>query len=189
MTQSTPSINDPNEEKIPGQSLKDFARKAMDTLLPERCFSCGEIVGTSGGLCGTCWGHVTFISEPQCRRCGRPFEFEAWGDIDCAECLRRPPVYDKARSCMVYDEGSRSAILAFKHADRTDMAPVMATWLRRAGDEIITRADMIAPVPLHWTRLWLRKYNQSAELARHLALQSDKTFAPDIIQRKRRTPS
>jgi len=109
--------------------------------------------------------------------------------MDCAACLRRPPIYDKARSCMVYDEGCRAVILSFKYADRTDMAPVMAAWLQRAGADVIEQADLIAPVPLHWSRLVFRKFNQSAELARHLAQKSHKTYAPDIIRRKRRTPS
>lgn len=90
---------------------------------------------------------------------------------------------------MVYDEASRGVILAFKHADRTDMAKEMASWLARAGDTVLSTADLIVPVPLHWTRLWARKYNQSAELARYLASCCDRPYAPDVIKRKRRTPS
>jgi len=140
-------------------------------------------------LCSHCWGQITFISAPQCQRCGRPFEFPGFTDMDCGECLRRPPVYDRARASMVYDDGCRGVILAFKHGDRTDMAPVLATWLQRAGRDVVDRADLIVPVPLHWTRLLFRRFNQSAELARHLARQSGKTFAPELIRRKRRTLS
>lgn len=189
MTHSKQIINDPAQEKLAPHPFSTLFRKSLSTLLPERCFSCGDIVGEVGGLCAECWPKITFITKPQCRRCGRPFEFDPFGDVECAECLRHPPVYEKARSCMVYDAGCRSLILAFKHADRVDMAPTLTTWLQRAGEEVWQGADLIVPVPLHWTRLWSRKFNQSAELARHLALKTGKVYAPDLIRRKRRTPS
>ncbi len=109
--------------------------------------------------------------------------------LECGDCLRRPPVYNRARACMVYEEMSRGFILGFKYADRTDMAPLMAQWLLRPGQELLDEADLIAPVPLHWTRMLLRKFNQSAELARHLAMLSGTSYAPDLIRRKRRTQS
>ncbi len=189
MTHSKPIINDPVKENVLSRPLFGLLRKSVDMLLPERCYSCGDIVGTSGGLCPTCWDKISFIGDPMCQRCGRPFEFDVAGEMECGDCLRHAPIYEKARSCMVYDEDSRSLVLAFKHADRVDMAPALAGWLQRAGGDVLTGADFIAPVPLHWTRLWSRKFNQSAELARHLALKTGKTYAPEIIRRKRRTPS
>ncbi len=189
MTQSAPILNDPSEEIQSANRFSGWLRKTRDVLLPERCYVCGEIVSGGGGLCAPCWEKITFVTAPLCWRCGRPYEFEIPGKQQCAACLRRPPVYDKARSCMVYDDGSRSLVLAFKHADRVDMAPVLAGWLQRAGADVIGAAQLITPVPLHWTRLWSRRFNQSAELARHLARLAGKTYAPEIIRRKRRTPS
>jgi len=189
MTEPKPIINTSVAEKPLAHAFSNLFRKSLGALLPERCYSCGDIVGERPGLCATCWPNLTFITDPKCQRCGRPFEFDPFGPVECAECLRRTPVFEKARSSMVYDDGSRPLILAFKHADRVDMAPMMATWLQRAGEDIWQSADLIAPVPLHWTRLWSRKFNQSAELARHLSLKTGKTYAPEIIRRKRRTPS
>jgi predicted amidophosphoribosyltransferase len=90
---------------------------------------------------------------------------------------------------MVYFDACRSVILAFKHADRTDIAPVMAQWFARSGVELSASADVIVPVQLHWSRMWSYKFNQSAELAWHLAQISQIAYALDIIRRKRRTPS
>jgi ComF family protein len=80
-------------------------------------------------------------------------------------------------------------ILALKHGDRTDMVPTLARWLARTGRELLADVDMIAPVALHWTRLWNRRFNQSALLARALSQQTETLFAPDVLVRKRRTPS
>jgi ComF family protein len=44
-------------------------------------------------------------------------------------------------------------------------------------------------VPLHWSRLLSRRYNQSALLANGLARQSRVLSIPDLLIRTRRTPS
>jgi ComF family protein len=90
---------------------------------------------------------------------------------------------------MRYDEASKGSILAFKHADRLDLVPSFARWLARAGRDLMADTDIIAAVPLHRSRLWSRRYNQAAELARHLARLSGKRFEPDLIERVRRTQS
>jgi predicted amidophosphoribosyltransferase len=60
--------------------------------------------------------------------------------------------------------------------------------MARAGRTLLADADLIAPVPLHWRRLVLRRYNQSAELARRLARDSDRPAVPDLLTRRRATP-
>jgi len=90
---------------------------------------------------------------------------------------------------MVYYDACRSVMLAFKHADRTDMAPVIAQWFVRSGVELLASADVIAPMQLHWSRMWSHKFNQSAELDRHLVQISQIAYALDIIRRKRRIQS
>jgi ComF family protein len=88
-----------------------------------------------------------------------------------------------------YDEASKELILRFKHADRTGSAPAFAAWLQRAGAELLAEADVLAPVPLHWSRLLARRYNQAALLARELARLTGKPAIQDLLVRRRRTPS
>lgn len=78
-------------------------------------------------------------------------------------------------------------ILVFKHADRTDLAPVLANWLLRPAAPLLADADIVAPVPLHWSRLIARRYNQAALLANRLAAMTDVRPVPDLLVRKRRT--
>jgi ComF family protein len=101
----------------------------------------------------------------------------------------RTPVYDRARAALRYDEASRGLILAFKHADRTDVTPTLGQWLARAGSELLAEADLVAPVPLHRWRLLRRGYNQAALLANVLARDTGAVLAPDLLQRVRATPS
>jgi len=90
---------------------------------------------------------------------------------------------------LVYDDIARKLVLSFKHGDRLDPALSYAQMMFRAGDELLAEADIIAPVPLHWTRLFKRRYNQSAILAQHLGRMSETLFVPDLLIRTRRTPS
>jgi ComF family protein len=120
-------------------------------------------------------------------RCGFPFEFDTEDGALCAACQARPPVFDRARAVLRYDAASRGMLLAFKHADRTDLAPYLGRWLARAGAEVLAEADIVAPVPLHWTRLFSRRYNQAALLARAAAKEAGRPFLGDILVRRRRT--
>ena len=45
------------------------------------------------------------------------------------------------------------------------LAPALGQWMRRAGAGLLAEADLQIPVPLHWTRLFARRYNQAAVLA------------------------
>ncbi len=168
-------------------SLRKAPARLLDLLLPPRCAACGGAVAEAGALCSACWGAIEFLGPPACRRCAYPFEFEIEGQTLCAACSARPPVFDRARAVLRYDDGSRNMLLAFKHADRTDLAPLFGRWLARAGEELLADADLVAPVPLHWTRLWSRRYNQAALLAKLAAGEARRPFFPDVLVRRKRT--
>ena len=141
----------------------------------------------TGALCPDCWSAIEFLAPPACQRCAYPFEYEVAGLTLCAACSTRPPVFDRACAVLRYDAGSRNMLLAFKHADRTDLAPIFGRWLVRAGAELLAEADLVAPVPLHWTRLWARRYNQAALLGRWAAAEANRPFRPDLLIRRKRT--
>jgi ComF family protein len=109
--------------------------------------------------------------------------------VKCGACLARPPAFARARAVFVYDAESRSILLDFKHGDRTDFAPALARWMARAGSELLADADLIAPVPLHPRRLWSRRFNQAALLALAIGRQTGVAVRPDLMRRRRNTPS
>ena len=166
-----------------------LGRAALDALLPPLCLSCQTIVDQPGAVCPACWSKLSFMGAPMCRSCGLPFPHDVGTDAECAACIAEPPPWDRARAVFAYDEASRSLILGFKHSDRLHAAPAFGRWLARAGAELAADADLIAPVPLHWLRLALRRYNQAALLADALARASGRVAVPDLLKRMRRTPS
>ena len=171
------------------QMGRHLSRLMVDAVLPPLCLGCNEIVATPGALCAGCWSALSFIAPPQCRRCGVPFAHDVGPDAYCADCLARPPRYRCARAALVYDERSRRIVLPFKHGDRTDMAKSCAGWMVRAAGELLPEADLVVPVPLHWRRLFTRRYNQAALLAGMVAQQSGRRAVPDLLRRHRWTGS
>jgi ComF family protein len=164
-------------------------RRGLDVALPPRCASCGVIVGAAHSFCIDCWRNLKFIVPPCCACCGLPFEFDAGPDALCADCHASRPPFRRARAAFVYDDASRPVILAFKHGDRTDLAPVLTRFLRQAGRDLLAGCEVIVPVPLHRRRLLSRRYNQSALLAGMLARESGLVGLTAALRRIRPTRS
>jgi ComF family protein len=167
----------------PGPRLRALWRGALDVIFPPRALDGG--VSLSGGLSAEAWSRIHFLDGPVCDECGAPFEFDIGSR--CASCLAKPRAFDAARAACLYDEASRDPILKLKHADRTDLAPLLARWVSRAARPLLEEADAIAPVPLHPSRLLSRRYNQAAEIARPLARMADVRYLPDVLIRRRAT--
>jgi len=176
-----------------GRALPAWLRRAVEgatgLVLPRRCLACGTPVAGDGALCADCWPAVRFLGPPHCAVCGYPFEFDSGAGALCGACAAQQPAFDRARSVFVYDSASRGPLLAFKHADRTDVAPAFARLMAHAAAELLPDAHMIVPVPLHRRRLLARRFNQSALLAQGLGREAAIKAIPDLLVRTRHTPS
>jgi ComF family protein len=179
----------PPSTTLAARHAQRVGRTVLDLVLPPRCLACGAITGMPDGLCGRCWSAVAFFAPPWCAVCGLPFPHPLGDGAICAECARLRHSWDRARAVLRYDKHSRALVLALKHADATHLAGAFGRWMRRAGAEMLDEADLLVPVPLHWTRLFQRRYNQAALLARAIHAAGGPPMAPDWLLRRRRTPA
>jgi ComF family protein len=60
--------------------------------------------------------------------------------------------------------------------------------MARAGSELLADADVVVPVPLHWRRMWARRFNQSATLAKLLAELHAVPVGHAALKRVKATP-
>jgi ComF family protein len=172
---------------IPHFPLQTWTQKALDILLPVRCFGCGEIIGNNHSLCSRCWKSCSFLSPPWCSLCGWPFPYETPGQTVCIQCYRFPPLFIQGRSVLAYQEFSRTILLKFKHGDATHLAPGLARLMLRVGKDILSSTDLLVPVPLHWKRLFWRQYNQAALLSHQLSHLTGVPTSTGLIKRQRST--
>jgi ComF family protein len=106
-----------------------------------------------------------------------------------AAAVARPPAYDRARAVARFDGVMRDLIHAFKYGDRHDARRLFVRWMLDAGRDLTRDAQIVVPVPLAWSRLVWRRYNQAAILAGEIARASQIAYGPAVLRRTRKTPS
>ena len=178
--------------RLPRLVLATLGRAAgglVDLVLPPRCLPAARRWTTAGTLCAPCWRGIAFLGEPCCACCGLPFAY-AVGEGSAVRRLHgAPPAFARARAVMRYDEDSRGACPRLQAWRPAPLAPAFGRWMRRAGAELLAEADLLMPVPLHWTRLFARRYNQAAVLAHAIRARRRAAGRGDWLLRRRRTPS
>ncbi len=165
-------------------------RLMLDFALPERCPSCGAMApagaSAGGAFCRECWDSLVFLGSPCCASCDLPLPYATEHEQNCAECLSNPPRHNGIKAAVAYGDIARHVALRLKYAGRIGLARMIAAQLMRHVRDLPQDA-LLVPVPLHWTRLWGRSFNQSVLIAREIAAQSNHTLCPDLLRRTRRT--
>ncbi len=143
-------------------------RPIVDLVYPPRCPACGAGIAAQDGLCLECWSNLAVLSEPLAE--------------DSAT-----PIY----AATLYNETSRSLVLAYKHGGRIALSRLLARLIAARMPEVSAGAQMplLVPVPLHRWRLWQRGFNQAGLLARELGKLGMGEVLIDGLVRHRRTPN
>lgn len=162
-------------------------RGVVDLVTPSLCLSCAVPVGEAASLCATCWGRLQPIADPVCNALGTPFAYAQGEGALSAAALADPPAWDRARAAVLFEDEAGRLVHALKYRDRPEAGLLMARMMAHAGRPLLAEADVILPVPLHWLRLWRRRFNQSAFLAQRIAALSGKPWRHDVLLRARRT--
>jgi ComF family protein len=161
---------------------------ALQLLYPPQCISCAAPVQSDFGLCGDCWRETPFIAGMVCDQCGVPLPGQdSMEHALCDDCMTIARPWDRGRAALMYAGNARNLVLALKHGDRMDLARPAAAWMVKAARPILQEGMLVVPVPLHWTRLFKRRYNQAALLSRAIARSAGLEHCPDALARKRST--
>jgi ComF family protein len=166
------------------------AKAGVDTLYPPTCLACRAATDAHGALCPRCWSAMRFIERPYCERLGTPFEQDLGEGLISPQAMADPPVFARARAVARFEDGpARKLVHRLKYSDRAELARPIGRWMARAGADILADADCLAPVPLHPLRLWRRRFNQAAMLAREVARATGKPCDVGVLRRVKPTHS
>lgn len=164
-------------------SLAAFVRPVLDFMLPPRCPGCSAITTDDHRFCVACWTKLRFLNTAGCSHCSVPLG--AYDGLVCGPCLKQPPAYDAVIAGVAYGDISSRVALRLKYARRPGLARTMAAVLA----DRLPRNALLVPVPLHRWRLWQRGFNQSAAIARALAVRTGVAVQVNALRRTRATPS
>lgn len=171
-------------------ALRGLPRGVVSLIYPPTCAGCGGATADPGALCPSCWSSLRLIEEPVCQRYGTPFALDLGvGPLVSPRAIAEPPVFGRARAVALYDSVARRLVHRLKYEDRLDLAGVMARMMAASGRTLIAEAECLVPVPLHRGRLWRRRFNQSALLARAIADAAGRPCVATALVRVRATRS
>jgi ComF family protein len=162
-------------------------RGVVDLVTPSLCLVCQGAVEDPASLCVDCWAKLKLIDEPVCDALGTPFAYDQGAGAFSPAALADPPVWDRARAAVLFSDDSARLVHALKYRDRPEAGLLMARLMAGAGRRLLAEADLLVPVPLHYFRLWQRRFNQSAFLATALAAAAGRPWRADLLRRRRLT--
>ena len=163
-------------------------QSVIQAIYPPQCVACDALTDADFGLCGSCWSQTAFIGGLICDSCGTPLLGDDDGArVQCDDCMTIARPWDRGRAVFAYSGVGRRLVLGLKHGDRTDLVPAVGRWIAQKTTEMRLLDPVLVPVPLHWTRLLKRRYNQSALLALAVGKVLDQPVCVDALLRPKRT--
>lgn len=158
-----------------------------DILFPPRCPLCDEVIPSGTIVCPECRKEVLCITEPACKKCGKPLENER--QEYCTDCIRKHHQYDQGKAVFVYQGKIRQSMYRFKYSNKREYATFYADkaaehytrWMKEKGIEAIL------PVPMYRWKEKERGYNQAAVFAAALAKRWKLPMEKKIVRRNRNT--
>lgn len=172
----------------PRRAIRSGPGALSRLIWPQRSLVTNREVPGPGALEPEYFTKLEFITGAICACCGVPFDIAVDPGQLCGACIAHPPVYAHARAALIYADVSRELVLALKRQGRRDGLNVMAGWMATAGADLLTEADLLVPVPLHYLRLVRRGFNQSVWLAAAISRLSSVPLSVDALMRIRATP-
>lgn len=179
----------------------------LDLLLPRTCVFCHcdlQIAGDDLLLCPQCVREIEADTDGHCPRCAaiaspNPAGVSAASDAtervpsnapqNCQACSGRRWNFDQVLALGQYRSTLRAAVLRLKAPRQEPLAAAAAglLWKFRRDRLRTLGFDVVAPVPMHWTRRLVRGANGPEIVADLMAGKLRVAFEPRLVRCRRRT--
>jgi competence protein ComFC len=159
-----------------------FLWSGLDLLFPPSCGGCGKL---GERWCYACQQKLEPVPLPICDVCGEPQKINGI----CPECQTTRPAFFALRSCVVFKEPARPALIKIKYHHEMGLGEALAWNIAVYLDELGWQANALIPIPLSEQRFAERGYNQVDTIAHPLARMLRWQYIPDALRRVRHTAS
>ncbi len=165
-----------------------FLQRLLEKIYPHHCLLCAA--NSSGlDLCEGCQADLP-RNQSACQRCAHPLEISAVKTIlTCAHCLKKPPSVDHSTVPFLYQNPISFMVKQLKFHNQLVYAPLIAHLISQVLQQEENLPHLILPVPLHSKRLQQRGFNQSQQIAQHIAKQLNLSCRHDLVARQKNTTS
>jgi competence protein ComFC len=164
----------------PALTLYRLFWAAVDWIYPPYCPGCQKF---GERWCADCIKQTPRMGSEICPVCG---DISPGAEL-CSRCIACEQSFDALRSWGIFAGPLREAIHQLKYKRNIALGDSLSVHLHDKLNELAWPVDLICPVPLSSARMEERGYNQSAELARPLALAAHIPYRPKAIRRIRET--
>jgi competence protein ComFC len=165
-----------------------FLSRLLAFFFPITCVVCGNDLPSDDvyRVCSRCRDTIKPLDALVCVKCGQPLDS---GGAHCYHCKKGASFhFSVSRSAVRYEGATKKLIHAFKYAHRDYLAhflgDILVDCVKKHPE--LSDIDMIMPVPLHWSKRWLRGYNQAEILGERVSAALDKPLISGVLVRRRR---
>jgi competence protein ComFC len=169
--------------------IKSALRDVFDVVLPPYCGVCDLLLEPNEKVvCESCFQAIRFQDSSFCWVCGRPLKKKA---SRCEKCEEYPLTLSRVRSLGLYDDNLATIIHLLKYQQKPSLARRLGRMMSVVvlRDPVLSRAELVMPVPLHPVRRRERGYNQSELLSKSLANSAGFPLVTKALIRGRNTRS
>ena len=170
-----------------------WIESAMDILLPRLCIVCGtRLLSSERHICLKCLAGLplTYFWKQDHNPMSDRFNEVIQKNLDKEDSARMEG-YAFAAALFHYNSEAGFRLIPYniKYKGNIKAGEYFGRMLGRRlkEDEHWQDADLIIPVPLHWTRKFSRGYNQAEVIASGIASETGIPMRADILRRIKRT--
>lgn len=171
--------------------IKSLVEYCEDAVFPPACPICDGARPIKNGIrvdiCEWCKEKINYIKEPACIKCGKSLEDDS--KEYCADCAKTNHIYDQAVSLYEYSDYIKKSVYRFKYHNRREYAHIYAKEIAAECGIVINtwKPEVIMPVPIHFSKLKSRGYNQAGLIAQCLGKILNIKVDEDYLIRVKKT--
>ena len=166
--------------------MKTIRKWVLDIFFPRKCLGCASLLREEAlsYVCAQCLKKIPLAAGFACAFCNSPVR----AGKTCPYCVRNHSL-DHLLVTSSYENPLVEKIVKtlkyrFVASLAEDMAGLMARYLKKKAAWLVdTKGIIVVPVPLHYSRLNWRGFNQAEIIGSNIAKSFDWQLATDAIKR------